>query len=238
MRFLRLLKTYDIIAEIHPKVYQATIKTNELTSLNRFCLALKYQELDEIGEALKTHIKDSPCAWEEKYGEKFRSFAELYFTYSNMKCDNNVLAYALEFIPAKIIHLSAELELGKILHNGPHSLETLANTFKISLTSMEYFLNILVNYEIIENTKKHFYNETAYSQCFNRILVPAGADVYVICRTLLNWWDDDAIKILNKVHESMNKNSKLFLIDFIVPPQLHHQHKRATFNDISLFTIY
>lgn len=64
--------------------------------------------------------------------------------------------------------------------------------------------------------------------------VPAGGDAYIICRTLLNWDDTDAVKIINKCHEVMTSDSTLLVIDFVVPQKGHPQYEFGIINDLNL----
>lgn len=48
--------------------------------------------------------------------------------------------------------------------------------------------------------------------------VPAGGDLYLISRVLLNWEDADAIKILNNCYQAMTAKDRLMVVDFMFPP--------------------
>lgn len=48
-------------------------------------------------------------------------------------------------------------------------------------------------------------------------VVSAGADVYILKRILHDWSDEDCCKILQTVKTAMKPNSKLYIIDAIVP---------------------
>jgi hypothetical protein len=47
--------------------------------------------------------------------------------------------------------------------------------------------------------------------------VPAGADTYILKRILHDWNDEDCCKILQTVKAAMKPDSKLYVIDAIVP---------------------
>jgi len=72
---------------------------------------------------------------------------------------------------------------------------------------------------------------------FNDKTIPKNGDIYVICRTLLNWSNEDVIRILNNCRKAMSPGAKLIIIDFIIPNHNHLRYQRAVLNDISLFTI-
>ncbi|QUQ65268.1 methyltransferase [Kutzneria sp. CA-103260] len=47
--------------------------------------------------------------------------------------------------------------------------------------------------------------------------LPAGRDVYVVKGVLSDWVDDDAVRVLQACHRAMRADSRLFLIDLIMP---------------------
>jgi hypothetical protein len=47
--------------------------------------------------------------------------------------------------------------------------------------------------------------------------VPRGADAYLLCGVIHDWGDNRAITILRNCHKAMTKQSRLLLVDMIVP---------------------
>lgn len=47
--------------------------------------------------------------------------------------------------------------------------------------------------------------------------VPSGSDLYTLCFIMVDWDDDNAIKILQNVRRAIDKNGKVVIIDSIVP---------------------
>jgi O-methyltransferase domain/Dimerisation domain len=47
--------------------------------------------------------------------------------------------------------------------------------------------------------------------------VPQGADAYLLCGVIHDWDDDRAVTILRNCRKAMNKNSRVLLVDMIVP---------------------
>ncbi|MDO8955084.1 MAG: methyltransferase [Gammaproteobacteria bacterium] len=72
---------------------------------------------------------------------------------------------------------------------------------------------------------------------FDASTLPTGKDLYITCRTLLNWSDDDSCKMLNNIYEVMPQKSKLLLIDFYIPEKSHPHYKRALLSDMALHTL-
>jgi hypothetical protein len=48
--------------------------------------------------------------------------------------------------------------------------------------------------------------------------VPAGADAYLLKYVLHNWDDERAIAILKNCHDAMQENSKLLIVEQVIPP--------------------
>jgi hypothetical protein len=47
--------------------------------------------------------------------------------------------------------------------------------------------------------------------------IPTGADVYLLAQILHDWSDDDALRILTRVHEAMPAHGRLLVVELIVP---------------------
>jgi hypothetical protein len=50
-----------------------------------------------------------------------------------------------------------------------------------------------------------------------RVSVPAGGDVYLLCRVLANWPHDVAVKILTNCREVMPPGSRLLVFEMVMP---------------------
>ncbi|EDN72123.1 O-methyltransferase [Beggiatoa sp. SS] len=49
--------------------------------------------------------------------------------------------------------------------------------------------------------------------------IPAGGDLYIISRVLLNWDDVHALQILKNCRATMSPSAKLLIMDFVLPNQ-------------------
>lgn len=78
---------------------------------------------------------------------------------------------------------------------------------------------------------------TMVGDFFDQETLPQKQDLYILCRTLLNWSNADACKILNNCAQVMNGSSKLLVIDFYIPDKSHPYYKRALLSDAALLTI-
>lgn len=75
----------------------------------------------------------------------------------------------------------------------------------------EVFNQCETEFAIAENTHRY---KIEMGNFFESI--PQGGDLYIISRVLLNWNDEDAIKILTNCRQAMEKSAKLLIIDFAV----------------------
>lgn len=48
--------------------------------------------------------------------------------------------------------------------------------------------------------------------------VPPGADAYLLLRVLHDWDDEDAVRILSRVQEAMDRSARLLVVDAVVGP--------------------
>ncbi|MCW5589341.1 MAG: hypothetical protein KIT27_06715 [Legionellales bacterium] len=112
--------------------------------------------------------------------------------------------------------------LGNVLKNNPHQ------------TGILFDLPT-----VVQNAEKVL---NAYN-CLTRVTIiggdffqgiPQSGDLYVLCRTLLNWNDDMAIKILNECAKSLSNEAKLLIVDFMLPQKSHLGYLRAVLNDLNL----
>lgn len=67
--------------------------------------------------------------------------------------------------------------------------------------------------------------------------LPEG-DVYILCRVLLNWGDDSAIKIIANCLRKMTGRKKLIIVDFVIPNKEHKHYQRAILHDLNLLAVF
>jgi hypothetical protein len=48
--------------------------------------------------------------------------------------------------------------------------------------------------------------------------VPTGADIYLLSNILHDWTDDDAVRILRSCHEAARTESRLIVVEYVIPP--------------------
>jgi len=56
--------------------------------------------------------------------------------------------------------------------------------------------------------------------------VPRGADAYLLLRVLHDWPDQDAVRILRRVHEAMEPSAQLLVVDGVVGPPNEDPHTK------------
>ncbi|NET33807.1 MAG: methyltransferase [Cyanothece sp. SIO1E1] len=66
--------------------------------------------------------------------------------------------------------------------------------------------------------------------------VPSGGDAYIMSHILHDWSDDDCIKMLKNIRQSITTNGKLLLVEMIIPP--NNQPHFGKLLDITMMTIF
>ena len=64
--------------------------------------------------------------------------------------------------------------------------------------------------------------------------VPDHGDLYLICRTLLNWSDEQAIELLKTCVRHMPAAANLLIVDFVLPDKQHPRYLQAVEADLNL----
>jgi hypothetical protein len=71
---------------------------------------------------------------------------------------------------------------------------------------------------------------------FFKEISQTNADVYILKRVLHNWNDDDCLKILKNIHQSMKKTAKLFIIEGMIPENTSQHPSKDT--DLFLMALF
>jgi hypothetical protein len=68
--------------------------------------------------------------------------------------------------------------------------------------------------------------------------VPRGGDVYIVSRVLFNWDDERAGLILGNAASAMADESRIFVIDLLMPERGDRQRAWVSGNDLNLFLVF
>jgi hypothetical protein len=226
-RFLRVLEAHEIISIVDGSVYRTEL-TEQLARVRTPHLMKAYQAFDELEYMLKTHQP----AWNKKFGQDFYSTlnqGELnQFSDWCRQSGHAWLGRLFELYNFSAYQRIVDVAgaqghlLGSLLKLHPHQTGIL---FDLPLVVQKADMT-LSNYDCLDRVG------VVGGDFFQA--VPEDGELYILCRTLLNWSDKDAIKILNVCARCMPQNAKLLIIDFMLPPKSDPHYLRAVLNDLNL----
>jgi hypothetical protein len=231
--YLQILSAHGIIEEVTPSLYQSTPLSDCLDRVLSPHILDAYKVFNGALHTLQTNSG----AWAHVFGKNF-------YDYLNQHADKleifNVwcMQSATDWLPPilSLCHFPLAKNLvdvgggrghfvASILQKNPHMEAVLFDQPSVIDGVEKSAL-----FKTLKNRARFVGGDFFKS-------VPAGGDIYTICRALLNWSDEHCIQIINNCHKAMNSSSKLWIIDFIVPSPDHPKYPRAVVNDISLFLI-
>lgn len=67
--------------------------------------------------------------------------------------------------------------------------------------------------------------------------VPGGGDVYILSRIIHDWDDEQAATILRNCRRAMREQSKLLMIDRVLPPHIEHSDAGAFLADLNMMVM-
>jgi len=226
-RFLRVLEAHDIVTIAENKVYRTEL-TEQLTRVRTPHLTKAYEAFEELEYTLKSHQP----AWNKKFGKDFYStldqdelnqFAD-WCRESGESWLNGLFKLYDFSVYRQIVDVAGGQGhfLGSMLKNNAHQKGTL---FDLSAV-VQHAEKVLNAYGCLDRAN------IVGGDFFQS--VPGSGDLYVLCRTLLNWSDEDASKILKVCAQSMSEEAKLLIVDFMLPPKSHPHYLRTVLNDLNL----
>ena len=182
-------------------------------------------------------LKSGKSAWEHIYGKDF-------YTYLsgdpekrkqfNRWCDNTAKVWMLPIISNRLFTTS-----GKIVDVGGGHGYFLAELLKKN----ELANGVLFDQEIPVKEAQRIFPANLNKRIkfiagdfFQDI--PVGGDLYIICRTLLNWSEEEAILILKNIYKSMRRNSRLIVVDYLIPTKAHPNYTNAVLSDVFLLPTF
>lgn len=232
-KFLRLLDAYDIVELVGQDQIKAGRLTAQLSDLRSPHVFHSYQFIDELEHVLQTNSESHSKVFGKpfypyivEHKEKIEQFREW--------CTNT----AKDWLPATL-SLYDLSDYEKIIDIGGGEGYFVAEV----LAQNPQQKGILLDQpSVVENADKVFAEYAVADRAaavggdfFAEI--PNDCDAYFVCRTLLNWSDEDAIKLLNNVYDNMPDHADLFMIDFMLPAKDYPGYREALMSDINLLAL-
>lgn len=230
LHLLRVLDASEIIILDADHVGRGPL-IDQLDDVRSMHVLGAYKAFDELEYTLKTHKP----AWDKVYGKPFyETLTPEETAQFALWCQKSAKAWLAGVF--SLYDFSSYQSFVDVGGGNGYFLSQILKRFQYAKGK------VLDQPSILEESKAVF----EHAACLDRVeivpgdffkSVPEGGDLYTICRTLLNWSDDDAIKILNECAAAMNENAKLLIIDFMLPERDHPHYMRTALSDLNLFTI-
>ncbi|MDF2940673.1 MAG: methyltransferase [Gammaproteobacteria bacterium] len=232
-KLLRLLEAYEIV-HLEDNQVSASFYTPLLNHIDSPHLSLNYMNVNNLAEAFK-HNKG---VFEQTYHQSFYSYIQKHELIE--KFEQWCTLSAKEWLPAVIdmYDFSPYQNIADLGGGQGYLLSMILNKFKDCKA-------VLFDQKEVVKTASPVLNEYGVADrvtllggnFFDASSIPTGRDLYITCRTLLNWSDQDAVNILNNCYEAMPKGSKFIIIDFYIPEKDHPHYKRALLSDTALLAL-
>lgn len=233
LRFFRLLESLHLLAISDEKIITSTYLTSCISQVNSEHYFGSFAAFNFFQHSLK---ENREC-WSDAFGESFYGHLE-----KNPKKLNEFQSYLEEtaenwlgFIPDifNFSQYNTLVDVGggngqllaKILHNSP-SVGILFEKPEVIQKASQYLKSkeLLSRISLVPGD---FFSED----------LPEG-DIYILCRVLLNWNDENAIKIINNCLKKRKENRKTIIIDFVVPDKEHKYYQRSLLHDLNLLAVF
>lgn len=229
-RFLRILDAYEVVKLVDRETVQQGRLSPYLDRVRSPHILNSYAFIDNLAEALKNNQE----CYSATFGKKF---------YPHLLEDPDALAEFREWCTQSAIDWLTPIfsiydfsKFKTIVDVGGGEGYFLASLLQKNPAQTGILFDqpeVVVNAQKIFGSHQVGARATAVGGDFFKAL-PEQGDVYTICRTLLNWNDADAVKIINNCHLYMKKEATLLIIDFFLPEKNHPDYKYGVLADMNL----
>lgn len=224
LRLLRVLEAYDVVTLHKDRVGQTEL-TQQLADVRSPHLLAAYKAFDELEYSLQTQ----EAAWDKVYGQDFyTSLTGQQQQQFALWCQRSAYAW----IQGVVSHYDFSCYQNIIdIGGGQGQLLSLILQLNPDLNGV-----LFDRPEVIDQVDPSI-NTSDRMQVVGGdffTAVPGEGDLYIISRTLLNFSDAAAVRILNVCAQHMPKTAKLLVLDFVLPDKQHPHYRRTVLSDLNL----
>lgn len=232
-RFLRVLDAYDVVELLDNK----KVKASKLTPyLSHICSPHIFDSYDCM-DGIEYSLQNNAACYAQVFGEEF--YPHILAQPDQIKMFTEWCTESMRDWMSSVFKLYDFTQFKHLVDVGGGQGQFLATILKENIDStgilfdqaavVEQARSVLEDFAVADRVK------IVAGDFFHS--VPKGGDVYIICRTLLNWSDEEAIKILNVCHSAMDPSAKLVIVDFYMPEKTHPHYQRGILSDFNLFAL-
>ncbi len=226
-KLLRILDAYDVI-EYENDIAKANKNTKKIAVFDSDHILLSYKVLEDLEQSYRL----MQPVFAKAYGTDYFTYLDTHGGTKKFRdwCAKTArlwLPPLLTLYQFDDVNTIADIGggdgtlMGLILQKYDQINATLfdrESVLKEALSTLEY-------YQVEDRTK------VVAGDFFDESTIPPQQDIYIICRTLLNWSDEDAITIINNCAKVMSHQSRVLIVDFFIPEKNHPSYKTLVLND-------
>lgn len=234
-KLLLLLEAYDLLSIDDAGVVRPTAFTSLLRYLDSPHITLNYKTIDLFQDACKFNKE----IFSEAYGKEFYPYLKQRKLLQRFRswCTETAklwLPSVLSIYDFSSIKSIADIGGGEgyLLGIILSKYRSLKATLLDQKDVIEGAASVLSGYEVQERV------DTVAGDFFDICTLPKKHDAYILCRTLLNWSDEDAVTIINNCAKVMKAEGRVLIIDFFIPEKTRPDYKRALLSDAVLLATF
>ena len=233
IQFLQVLNAYGLIELID----ESSVKATELTAHLQYFLGTHIKDAYAVHLNLENVLQSGTAGWKETYGKTF---------YEYVSSKPGEVGNFADWLKITALHwLKAVTDIYDF-----SQCDTVAD---IGGSTGEVLLRILHDNtkqkgvlfdlpDVIKQAEADLKNDPAINRLtlvggsyFDKL--PAGADLYTLVRVLLNLSDDDAVRVLNNLYNTMEVGARALILDFVLPPREDPAYKQAVLSSMNLLAV-
>ena len=242
-RILRALAAHGIFHEDDAGCFSNTpmselLRQDVAGSLRDLALLFGHETSWRSWEAIVHTLKSGEAAFEHTYGEKFFDYLQIH--------PDTAAMFDRAMVSASSTAIEAVLEAYDF--SGLRSLVDVAGGVGAGLCSIVQATpglhGILFDLPHVADRALEFIARQRLNDRCEFIAgsffesVPGEGDIYTLARVLLNWPDEDVVKILRTLRRSMRNGTKLLILDYVLNEPDHPAYRGSILQDLSLFVTF
>ena len=236
VKFLRVLDAFELVEFMDET---QCVKATALTAHLDYFLGTHLLHGYKIFENLQSCLEEDKACWDMTYKKDFYDYIS-----STPNESQNFAAWCkrtADYWLKGVMALYDFSKFNKIVDVGGSSGELLLSLLKQNVTQTAILFDLPA--VIIDAELKLQHSPVIQMRRLELIggsffeTIPPDGDLYILSRILLNWSDEDAIKIINNCFKVMEPGSKLLILDFVLPAQSESSYQQAVLSDINLYAV-
>lgn len=232
-RFLRALDSYDIVKLVGTNKIKSGKMCKYLSTIRSPHFQLSYQYINDLDYSLKNNTECFSKAFGKPMYPYFLDNPS-FLNQFKVWCTKTAETWLPDFFKIyDFAKFNSIIDIGggegdflaKILQKNKNQSGILFEQPAVAKSAEQVFRKHKVNDRVQVQTGDFFKN------------IPSTGDLYILSRVLINWSNQDALKILNNCYRNMPSGASLAIIDFWIPPKSSTLYKQTILSDLNVLAL-